>query len=273
MIPALAADASARTHAITTEPVEATAPVTLLARLAHAFDIDLGTDVVDRLVRLKLGVRDLFASATERLAAVAHGAGFHVPDLTILTSQPLGDSPSTWATSGFGWREDPIRKRRKWHSGADVRAKRGTPVAAAGDGVVVFAGRQGGYGNVVYVDHGGGVITRYGHLNRILVKKDTSLVAGQTLGQVGSTGRATGPHLHFEVRLDGRAVDPATAMTVGELQRESPEMGHLAAFSLTPEMQALEESELDPPRSRGKKSPKGPRPERPGRTKHVRPVS
>lgn len=252
--------------------METATPVTLLARIANAFEVT--PSVVDQMVRFKLGVRDLFASAATRLAEAAAGAGFRVPDLTILTTQPLGDSPSTWATSGFGWREDPIRKRRKWHSGADVRSPRGTPVGVAGDGVVVFAGRQGGYGNVVYVSHGGGVITRYGHLSRILVKKDESLVAGQTLGRVGSTGRATGPHLHFEVRLDGRAVDPATAMTVGELQRESPEMGHLAAFSLTPEMQALEQSELDPPRSQSKKkAPKGPRPERPGRTKHIRPVS
>lgn len=223
------------------------------------------------LVRVKLGVRDLFAGTVGRLSTIAR-AGWNVPDLTVLTTQPLGDSPSTWATSGFGWREDPIRKRRKWHSGADVRAKRGTPVASAGDGVVVFAGRQGGYGNVVYVDHGGGVITRYGHLSRIFVKKHASLVAGQELGRVGSTGRATGPHLHFEVRLDGRPVDPGTAMTVAAIQRESPETGVLAAFALSPELQALSESELDPPRKR-KSAPKGSRPERRGRTRIVRPVS
>ena len=223
------------------------------------------------LVRVKLGVRDLFADTLGRLSTLAPAA-WHVPDLTVLTTQPLGDSPSTWATSGFGWREDPIRKRRKWHSGADVRAKRGTPVSVAGDGVVVFAGRQGGYGNVVYVDHGGGVITRYGHLSRIFVKKHASLVAGQELGRVGSTGRATGPHLHFEVRVEGRPVDPATAMTVGAIQRESPETGVLAAFALSPELQALSESELDPPRTRVAKA-KGTRPERKGRTRIIRPVS
>lgn len=251
---ALASTADARTH-VTDAPQPPAEPET-------------------QLVRAKLGVRDLLAGASERLSAIAADAGWRLPDLTILTQQPLGDAPSTWPTSGFGWREDPIRKRRKWHGGADVRAKRGTPVMAAGDGVVVFAGRMGGYGNVVFVDHGGGVITRYGHLSRIFVGKNASLVAGQKLGAVGATGRATGPHLHFEVRIDGRPVDPGTAMTVAMLQRESPEDGTLAAFALSPELQSRAESLLDPPRTHAKRhKARGSRPDRPGRKRIVRPVS
>ncbi len=197
-----------------------------------------------------------------------------IPDLRVLSARPVEASQSTWATSGFGWREDPIRRRKKFHRGADIRARPGTPVMAAGDGVVVFAGRQGGYGNVIHVDHGGGVITRYAHLRRIEVKKESAIVAGQRIGQVGSTGRATGPHLHFEVRLEGRAVDPWVALEVGALARRSPDEARIAAYALSPQIQDRAESDLDPPRERRRaRDVKGPRPDRPGRVKRVRPVS
>ncbi|MBA3452646.1 MAG: M23 family metallopeptidase [Deltaproteobacteria bacterium] len=259
-------------------PAEMVSPARLLAQLATAFEIEVVPDaVVDQLIRFRLGVRDLLHGATERLAGIAQLTGFRIPDLTVLSAQPVAPSQSTWATSGFGWREDPIRKRKKFHRGDDIRAKSGTPVFAAGDGVVVFAGRQGGYGNVIYVDHGGGVVTRYGHLRRIEATLDTAISAGQQIGQVGSTGRTTGPHLHFEVRLDGRAVDPSTAMTVAELGRESPAAGQVASFALAPEMQENYESPFDPPReakkAKRKAKAEGSRPERTGRAKRVRPVS
>jgi len=249
-------------------------PALIVARFASAFEIELiPQDLVDRMIRWRLGVRDLLHGATERLAGIAESAGFRIPDLTVLSAQPVALSQSTWATSGFGWREDPIRKRKKFHRGDDIRAQSGTPVFSAGDGVVVFAGRQGGYGNVIYVDHGGGVVTRYGHLRRIETTRDRVIAAGQRIGQVGSTGRATGPHLHFEVRLDGRAVDPSTAMTVAELEREQPGAGQVAAYALSPELQENYESALDPPRESKKAKRKDSRPDRTGRVKRVRPLS
>lgn len=264
-------------------PEAMVSPELIVARFASAFDIDLvPQDLVDRMIRWRLGVRDLLHSATARLAGIAQSTGVRIPDLSVLSAQPVAPSQSTWATSGFGWREDPIRRHKKFHRGDDIRAKSGTPVFSAGDGIVVFAGRQGGYGNVIYVDHGGGVVTRYGHLRRIEAKLDTVIAAGQRIGQVGSTGRTTGPHLHFEVRLDGRAVDPSTAMTVAELAREAPEAGQVAAFALSPEMQNGSESAFDPPRSgarqtqnkaKAKAKADDSRPERTGRTKRVRPVS
>jgi murein DD-endopeptidase MepM/ murein hydrolase activator NlpD len=256
-------------------PPELVTPTLLVARIASAFDIQIvPTDLVDRMVRWQFGMRALAQGIADRLVMLGTAldrAGIRIPDLTVLTTEPLSTSPTTGESSGFGWRDDPIRHRAKYHSGADIRAKHGTPVMAAGNGLVVFCGRQGGYGNVIYVDHGGGVVTRYAHLQKIETKKDAAIFAGQRIGQVGATGRATGPHLHFEVRLDGRAVDPTTAMTIAQLERDAPAAGRLAAFALAPELQANEQSDVDPPKRRTKKSE--PRPERPGRTKRVRPVS
>lgn len=112
-------------------------------------------------------------------------------------------------TSAFGFRVHPISRRRKLHAGVDFAAKRGARVNAARDGVVVYAKWRGGYGRLVVIDHGGGVTTRYAHLSRIRVRKGQRVSAGQRIGQVGSSGAATGPHLHFEIREDREPVDPA----------------------------------------------------------------
>ena len=173
------------------------------------------------------------------------------PDLSVLTTEPVERCES----SGYGWREDPMRKTERFHRGADYRADRGTPVLAAGDGVVVFAGRRGGYGNVIFIDHGKGVITRYAHLRKIETKVGAMLTAGTRIGQVGSTGRSTGPHLHFEVRIEGRDVDPNTALIVAEISRESPELGHLASYALSPELQKRSRDMQDPKNRRNAARP------------------
>jgi murein DD-endopeptidase MepM/ murein hydrolase activator NlpD len=128
----------------------------------------------------------------------------------ILTEKPVPGQLS----SPFGYRRDPIRRRRKHHKGVDFVAKRNTPIHAAGPGVVAYAGRRGGYGRMVIIDHGLGLETRYAHLQRINVKKGEFVPRGATVGKVGSSGRATGPHLHFEVRQDGIAIPPAKALDV-----------------------------------------------------------
>ena len=111
-------------------------------------------------------------------------------------------------TSSFGYRRDPFTRRAAMHNGIDFRGGRGSPIFAAARGEVVFAGRRGGYGNLVEISHGNGMMTRYAHLSRIDVSVGDSVEAGDTLGGLGSTGRSTGPHLHFEVRINGRAVNP-----------------------------------------------------------------
>jgi murein DD-endopeptidase MepM/ murein hydrolase activator NlpD len=111
-------------------------------------------------------------------------------------------------TSAFGYRRDPFTGHAAMHSGIDFKGATGSPIYAAARGTVAFAGRKSGYGNCVEIDHGNGLITRYAHLSRIDVSVGRSIEAGETLGGLGSTGRSTGPHLHFEVRIDGRAVNP-----------------------------------------------------------------
>jgi murein DD-endopeptidase MepM/ murein hydrolase activator NlpD len=112
-------------------------------------------------------------------------------------------------TSTFGYRADPFLGRPALHSGVDLREDYGTVVRATAAGVVSVAGPNGGYGNMIEIDHGGGMATRYAHLSAINVTLGQQISPGAVIGRVGSTGRSTGPHLHYEVRIDGEAVDPA----------------------------------------------------------------
>lgn len=230
---------------------------------------------IDELVRWQCGLRDLVHAATSRLAAIASQSQVRIPDVAVLTTEPVANTES----SGFGWRDDPFRHRPKFHAGTDFRGRHGTPVLAAGDGVVKLARWYGGYGNFIQVDHGGGVVTAYAHLRRFLVKPGDVVVAGQAIGHMGATGRTTGPHLHFEVRLDGRPVDPVMAMTIARLRRESPLAGTLASFALSPELQSERTSAHDPPRRAVPKArPATPgkpesRPDRPGRVRAAKPLS
>jgi murein DD-endopeptidase MepM/ murein hydrolase activator NlpD len=118
-------------------------------------------------------------------------------------------------TSGFGVRSDPFLGRPAMHTGLDFRAQMGDPVRATANGKVISAGWSGGYGRMVEVDHGNGLSTRYGHLSEINVKVGDAVRIGQVIGAVGSTGRSTGPHLHYETRIDGEAVDPQKFLLAG----------------------------------------------------------
>lgn len=127
--------------------------------------------------------------------------------------RPVG--PQATISSGYGPRRDPFLGKPAMHLGLDFRAARGAPVMAAGAGRVIRAGRLGGYGNVVEIDHGQGLTSRYAHLSRIGVKKGDTVRPGDVVGKVGSTGRSTGPHLHFEVRRNGATRNPRTYIRAG----------------------------------------------------------
>lgn len=111
-------------------------------------------------------------------------------------------------TDGFGYRRDPFTKRRRFHYGADFAAPRGTPVFSTADGVIIKAKQVPGFGKLVAIDHGYGYITEYGHLQDFAVRKGQKVKRGDQIGFVGNTGRSTGPHLHYEVKVNGIAVDP-----------------------------------------------------------------
>lgn len=113
-----------------------------------------------------------------------------------------------WYSSGFGHRKDPFTGRRSFHSGLDISAKAGSPVLATADGIVEYSGREGFFGYVVKVDHGNGIHTVYAHNSVNLVTKGEQVRRGQVIARVGSTGRSTGPHLHYGVRVDGEYVNP-----------------------------------------------------------------
>jgi murein DD-endopeptidase MepM/ murein hydrolase activator NlpD len=118
-------------------------------------------------------------------------------------------------TSGFGVRSDPFLGRPAMHAGLDFRGATGDPIRATANGRVISAGNSGGYGRMVEIDHGNGLSTRYGHMSAINVKVGDSIKIGQVIGLVGSTGRSTGPHLHYETRIDGEAVDPQKFLRAG----------------------------------------------------------
>lgn len=119
-------------------------------------------------------------------------------------------------SSNFGIRSDPFRGSAAMHAGVDIPGPMGTPIYATADGIVDHADRLGGYGNMIEINHGKGIATRYGHLSKILVANGAHVARGQLIALMGSTGRSTGCHLHYEVRMDGHAVNPVPFLTTAD---------------------------------------------------------
>lgn len=131
------------------------------------------------------------------------------------SNEQLGSGIYTWPTPGYsrissnyGMRWHPILKENRMHTGVDIAAPMGAKIVAADSGTVIFAGWSGGYGQVIIIDHGGGISTLYAHQSTLLAGKGTAVAKGQQIGKVGSTGWSTGPHLHFEVRINGKYTNP-----------------------------------------------------------------
>jgi len=157
-------------------------------------------------------------SRAVHFTAASRGDGYYAPDGSNLRKEFLR-SPLEYTriSSGFGMRRHPFLRSWRAHAGVDYAAPTGTRVRAAGDGVVAFAGRKGGYGNVVILHHRGQYSTLYAHLSRVNVRRGTRVTQGDIVGHVGSTGWATGPHLHYEFQIAGRSRNPyAIAMPAGE---------------------------------------------------------
>ena len=170
-------------------------------KAAQAFEGIWVEELADRIAESGLGVADSWLG---RSAAFSPGP----QALSVAPDRPAGVSVAR-VTSAYGWRTDPFDGTHRRHDGVDIGAPAGTEIPAVRDGTVVYAGDRGGYGRVVIVDHGDGLQTRYAHCRELRVQEGAQVRAGDTLATVGSTGRATGPHLHLEARQDGVHIDPS----------------------------------------------------------------
>jgi murein DD-endopeptidase MepM/ murein hydrolase activator NlpD len=150
----------------------------------------------------------LSAEATRQEQSLQELQAYFQDQKSLLASTPSIWPARGWVTSDFGSRLDPYTAERVMHAGLDIAAPHGKEVFAPSDGTVVFAGLEGGYGNVIVIDHGYGIKTRYGHLAKMLVKPGDRVKRGTLIAAVGNTGRSTGPHLHYEVRVNGIPQNP-----------------------------------------------------------------
>ena len=158
-------------------------------------DIDPKVDrVSDRAVTLQEKIKELTLLQEAKVA--------------FLSSTPTIWPVRGWVTSDFGYRRSPFTLASDFHPGIDIAASWGTPIVAPADGVVTFSGFKNGYGQMVAIDHGFGVMTRYGHTSQLLVHEGEKIKRGAKIALVGSTGHSTGPHLHYEIHVDNVAVDP-----------------------------------------------------------------
>ncbi|RDS78532.1 M23 family peptidase [Alteriqipengyuania lutimaris] len=135
--------------------------------------------------------------------------------VAVPSRMPVNDARMS---SSYGMRNHPVLRKRANHNGVDLAAPSGTPIYATADGVIERANYWGSYGNYIQIGHGNAIETRYAHLSRIVVSDGAQVRKGDLIGYVGSTGRSTGPHLHYEVRIDGKAVDPRPFMVETEAQ-------------------------------------------------------
>ena len=150
----------------------------------------------------------LSAEATRQEQSLQELQAYFQDQKSLLASTPSVWPARGWVTSDFGQRLDPYTADRVMHAGLDIAAPHGKEVYSPSDGTVVFAGLEGGYGNVLVIDHGYGIKTRYGHLSKMLVKAGDKVKRGALIAAVGNTGRSTGPHLHYEVRVNGIPQNP-----------------------------------------------------------------
>ena len=163
----------------------------------------LSSDALDR------GIKQLSEELRSQQDALAAIEQYLLTADTIAASIPTGKPVEDgWVSSFYGYRIDPFNAKKTFHKGLDIAGKSGSNVLSVADGIVTWVGERGGYGGLVEVDHGNGYVTRYAHNKTIKVKKGDRVAKGETLALMGSTGRSTGPHVHFEVLRDGQHVNP-----------------------------------------------------------------
>jgi len=171
----------------------------LLVDLGNGVDIPADGNFGSRIASIK--------------ARVAEAEALDSALLSVPLGHPVG--VKTYRTSSYGLRKDPFTRRPAFHEGIDFGGSRSAPIVATADGKVIKAGRNGGYGKTVEIDHGHGFVTRYGHLHKISVKRGQTIKKGDVIGGMGSTGRSTATHLHYEIHFQGRVYDPDKFLKAG----------------------------------------------------------
>ena len=174
----------------------------------NSFTTAMGRGAANMVERLSNGLGHLGKQAKIQSISFQELDNFFKNQKSLLSSTPSIWPTRGWVTSGFGFRKSPFTGLREKHEGWDIAARNGAPVRTTADGVVVVEGREYGYGNLVEIDHGYGLVTRYGHNSKHFVKVGDRVKRGQVVTLVGNTGRSTGPHLHYEVLLNGVPVNP-----------------------------------------------------------------
>ena len=174
----------------------------------NSFTTAMGRGAANMVERLSNGLDHLGKQAKIQSISFQELDNFFKNQKSLLSSTPSIWPTRGWVTSGFGFRKSPFTGLREKHEGWDIAARNGAPVLTTADGVVVVEGREYGYGNLVEIDHGYGLVTRYGHNSKHLVKVGDRVKRGQVIALVGNTGRSTGPHLHYEVLLNGVPANP-----------------------------------------------------------------
>ena len=173
---------------------------------------DLGpidaVDAAGQLDALAGRTRELEASLMDEEESLQEVRGYLDDRWSLTRAHPSVWPVRGWMTSRYGYRDSPHGEGRRLHAGIDIAAPRGTPVVAPADGHIVYAGYHTAYGNLVVIDHGYGLSSKYAHMSRIHVRVGARVQRSELIGRVGNTGRSTGPHLHFEVHQDGAAVNP-----------------------------------------------------------------
>ncbi|HEX4111289.1 MAG TPA: peptidoglycan DD-metalloendopeptidase family protein [Stellaceae bacterium] len=211
------------------EPIGKTAPVA--ARTALPLRQGSGSKIEALIASTGLDVHKLLSDGGESFSRAEGGPFVPLGDATqagaearrhrlldkLMETLPLrAPLDHYWVASPFGPRRDPFNHRRGFHTGVDLAAPYRTHVFSTAPGIVIFAGAEGGWGRLVEIDHGHGIVTRYAHMHRIFVVRGQKVPAGYAIGELGSTGRSTGPHVHYEIVVDGTAVDPAKFLGAGD---------------------------------------------------------
>jgi len=181
-------------------------------KIQHSRYLDRVQDHQEQLASIQKDRRKLEAMLDE-LERISKSMESQIREYQSRNQGVVGSGELIWPTTGritspFGYRVHPILKKRKYHSGIDIAAPRGTPIVAADSGVIIFSGNNGGYGKMISINHGNGISTVYAHCDVLLVSAEQKVSKGQRIALVGSTGLSTGPHLHFEVRKNGVPTNP-----------------------------------------------------------------